>query len=141
MNFKDFTPQGFFARFIGVRGVLIGVGIAAVFVLGFMNKNLQAELDAAEAAIVTKDTRITELTKELEAIQTASLLDRQEATQSYNDAQLSCDRRIQAAVEAVSAPLVNPTPEVPQNAPAGTPPACDCPSRRLRDVTRPFGLE
>ena len=134
-----------FLRAIGVRGVLIGVSAAAVLVLVFVNRDLDTKLDRANLDLADKSAQIValqneaiELRNEIEAQRLAAMLDEQEATESFNDAQRSCDRRIRAAVEAVGAPLVNPTPEVSPDAPAGTAPVCDCPSRRLRDVAAPF---
>ena len=124
--------------FIGVRGVLIGVISVGVGVLLYVNKDLDAKLDTANLDLATKSAEIVALQNQIDALELASRLDEQEATASYNAAQQSCDRRIQAAVEAVGVPFVNPTPEVPTDAPVGTPPVCDCPSQRLRDVAKPF---
>lgn len=126
------------ASAFGIRGVLIGViGFAGV-VLFFMNNVLEAKLSRANVEIATLQNEATDLKGQIGALKEAARLDERAATASYNAIQQSCDRRIQAAIDALEAPIVNPTPEVPPNAPTGTAAVCDCPSRRLRDVAAPF---
>jgi hypothetical protein len=128
-------------RTIGIRGAIIGLLIIALGGLGYLHSEQTKDLAEANKTIGEKSEKIASLQGTVDTLKDRADRDERQATQSYNAAQLSCERRIQAAVEAMSAPITNPTPEVPENAPAGTPPVCNCPSVRLRDITKPFGFE
>lgn len=130
-----------FFRTIGIRGALIALLLVALGGLGYLHNEQAKDLAAANKEIGEKTEKIASLEATVDTLKDRADRDERQATQSYNAAQLSCDRRIQAAVEAMSAPITNPLPEVPENAPAGTPRVCNCPSVRLRDVTKPFGFE
>ena len=132
---------GTFFRTIGIRGALIALLLVALGGLAYLYSEQTKDLAAANKAIGEKTEKIASLEGTVDTLKDRADRDERQATQSYNAAQLSCDRRIQATVEAMSAPITNPLPEVPENAPAGTPPVCNCPSVRLRDITKPFGFE
>jgi hypothetical protein len=132
---------GTFFRTIGIRGALIALLALSLGGLGYLHNEQTKDLAAANKTIGEKTEKIASLEATVDTLKDRADRDERQATQSYNAAQLSCDRRIQAAVEAMSAPITNPLPEVPENAPAGTPPVCNCPSVRLLDLTKPFGFK
>jgi hypothetical protein len=128
-------------EFVGVRGLIIG-GLSIALAFGmYQNSELSDDLITARLEITEKDTKIKGLEASVNDLNLKIERTRKQGVTSYNAAQISCDRRIESAVDAVSAPVFNPTPEVPPNAPDGSPPVCDCPSVRMRDITKPFGIE